>query len=184
MRYYVLATDGQKYGPADVPTLQEWANERRLLPDTMLEAEGSGAQIAAGAVPGLTFAAPAEPAPPVALPTPPAPGLGVPGPYTQAPGPVSNYPRGPQAGSFTTPTYGQPQYSFQDNGKKDMILAFVMVPVSIVISLFIGLGGIITAMFGVRMAQQAMNKGQSVAVVALVLNVLAVIFRFAIIFMR
>ena len=64
MRYYVLSDDGQKYGPADVPTLNQWIAENRLLPTQMLEEEGSGARLAARAVPGLNFPVVSEPGSP------------------------------------------------------------------------------------------------------------------------
>lgn len=55
VRWYVIGRDGQKYGPADLPTLQMWASENRVRPDTMLEEEGTGAQVLAQSVAGLTF---------------------------------------------------------------------------------------------------------------------------------
>lgn len=60
MRYYVLSDDGQKYGPADVATLNGWIAENRLMPHQMLEEEASGARFAARAVTGLNF--PTQPA--------------------------------------------------------------------------------------------------------------------------
>lgn len=69
MRYYVLSDDGQKYGPADVATLNGWIAENRLLPHQMLEEEASGARFAARAVPGLNFpTAPADSATPAGGP--------------------------------------------------------------------------------------------------------------------
>lgn len=55
MRWYVIGGDGQKYGPADLPTLQMWASENRVRPDTLLEEEGTGKQVLAQSVAGLTF---------------------------------------------------------------------------------------------------------------------------------
>lgn len=55
MRWYVIGRDGQKYGPADLPTLQMWASENRVRPDTLLEEEGTGKQVLAQSVAGLTF---------------------------------------------------------------------------------------------------------------------------------
>jgi hypothetical protein len=55
VRWYVIGRDGQKYGPADLPTLQMWASENRVRPDTMLEEEGTGVQLPAQSVAGLTF---------------------------------------------------------------------------------------------------------------------------------
>src|SRR5258708_3664261 len=61
MGYYVIGDQGQKYGPAEVATLNQWVAERRLLPQTMLEDELSGGQIVASAVTGLNFPVAAAP---------------------------------------------------------------------------------------------------------------------------
>ncbi len=55
MTYYVISGDGQRYGPADLATLNQWAKEGRLLPNQMVEDEASGIRIAATAVAGLVF---------------------------------------------------------------------------------------------------------------------------------
>jgi len=55
MRYFVIADDGAKYGPADIQTLNEWIRDGRILPSTLIEEEGSGARLAASSVAGLTF---------------------------------------------------------------------------------------------------------------------------------
>ena len=41
MKYFVIGTDGAKYGPADTSTLKAWRQEGRLNDDTWLEEEGS-----------------------------------------------------------------------------------------------------------------------------------------------
>jgi hypothetical protein len=53
MQYYVIGPDGNKYGPADVPTLKQWVAENRLSPDSMLEDFGTGQRVTAGSVPDL-----------------------------------------------------------------------------------------------------------------------------------
>ena len=55
MNYYVIAADGQKYGPADVTTLNHWAQERRVLITSMLEDAVTGEQIPATSLPGIIF---------------------------------------------------------------------------------------------------------------------------------
>lgn len=55
VRWYVIGRDGQKYGPVDLGTLQMWASENRVRPETTLEEEGTGAQVLAQSVAGLTF---------------------------------------------------------------------------------------------------------------------------------
>jgi hypothetical protein len=64
MQYYVIGPDGSKYGPADVPTLKQWAAENRLNPDAMLEDFNTGQRVAASQVPGIFEAgAPGAPVP-------------------------------------------------------------------------------------------------------------------------
>lgn len=53
MKYYVVWPDGQRFGPADAPTLQQWALENRIDANTTLEDERTGAQMKAGMVLGL-----------------------------------------------------------------------------------------------------------------------------------
>ncbi len=65
MRYYVIASDGQKYGPADVPTLQGWVNQGRVLHQTVLEEELGGNRVSASAVGALQFGGADPSAPPV-----------------------------------------------------------------------------------------------------------------------
>ncbi|MBV6458881.1 MAG: hypothetical protein HONBIEJF_02020 [Fimbriimonadaceae bacterium] len=55
MEYYVLGADGNKYGPADVPTLNTWAQEGRVLPTTLLEDFQTGQKLQASAVVGMQF---------------------------------------------------------------------------------------------------------------------------------
>lgn len=64
MRYFVIGADGNKYGPADLPTLQQWLSEARVLPDTWLEEEGSGQRVQAKYV--LQQAPPTQPGQPAA----------------------------------------------------------------------------------------------------------------------
>ncbi|GJQ27510.1 MAG: hypothetical protein HBSAPP02_25420 [Phycisphaerae bacterium] len=39
--YYVIGNDGQRYGPADVDSLVQWAREGRLIPETVLVESGT-----------------------------------------------------------------------------------------------------------------------------------------------
>jgi hypothetical protein len=167
MRYYVLAPTGERYGPADVATLNEWAATNRLSPTSKVMEEMSGNVMAASAVPGLTFG-PAVPPAPMTPMQPLAPGSIQP----QVPPAPANYPRpgyAPQYGG--TPT---------DNGMKDMLLAFGIC-VGAPLLAFITWYGIFGAGAGVQLAWKAYKKGQKLAILALVLNVVAI---FAGIYMR
>lgn len=55
MQYFVIWTDGQKFGPADVTVLNEWAAQGRLTPTTELESVVDGSRMQAGSLPGLVF---------------------------------------------------------------------------------------------------------------------------------
>lgn len=55
MDYFVIAPNGQKFGPAPVPVLNQWIQEGRIAPDTLLQDAATGAQIVARALPGLDF---------------------------------------------------------------------------------------------------------------------------------
>ncbi len=57
MKYYVVDPSGQKYGPADIATLQTWAREGRVTGHTVLEVQGTGQRTSAAEVLGHgTFA--------------------------------------------------------------------------------------------------------------------------------
>ena len=60
MQYFVLAPNGQKFGPADLFTLAAWVKEGRILPNTMLEESQTGRQVMANQVAGLGFPAPGD----------------------------------------------------------------------------------------------------------------------------
>jgi len=64
--YLVVAADGKRYGPADVPTLLRWIQEGRLVAGTVLVDAESGAQQSAASVAELRMAffeaSPARPA--------------------------------------------------------------------------------------------------------------------------
>ena len=53
MRYFVIAPDGSKYGPADLATLRAWVVEGRISPDTILEESVSHQRAPARMVAGL-----------------------------------------------------------------------------------------------------------------------------------
>ena len=60
-RFFVIAADGQKYGPADVATLSVWVTEGRLLADYVVESEVDGRQMPARTVPGIDWPVVAPP---------------------------------------------------------------------------------------------------------------------------
>jgi len=52
MKYYVVDQSGQKYGPADIATLETWAREGRVTGASVLEDEATGHRTTAAAVLG------------------------------------------------------------------------------------------------------------------------------------
>ncbi|MEQ1933465.1 MAG: hypothetical protein ABL962_06250 [Fimbriimonadaceae bacterium] len=94
MRYYVIATDGQRYGPADIQTLQTWITQGRILHQTVLEEEQGGNRIAACAVGALQF--------------------GAPNPAGNPPTQPSQTPLNPYSGSYQPPT-NQQSNPYQQN---------------------------------------------------------------------
>ena len=68
MGYFVIAPDGNEYGPADLVTLKQWVSENRLYPTTQLKDEQTGQIIAAGTIPNLFSSQVQAPAPVVAPP--------------------------------------------------------------------------------------------------------------------
>ncbi|HJP82632.1 MAG TPA: hypothetical protein VJ835_03930 [Fimbriimonadaceae bacterium] len=57
MRYFVIGANGELFGPADIPTLNQWIAEGRVLPTTMVQEELGGARFAASMLTGLAFSA-------------------------------------------------------------------------------------------------------------------------------
>jgi len=72
MGYYVIAHDGNRYGPADIATLQQWVREGRIAPNTTLEDEFTGTQIRASLLPELSYLFPNQPPPAAGEPAPPS----------------------------------------------------------------------------------------------------------------
>jgi hypothetical protein len=72
MDYYVIGADGNKYGPVDKPTLQQWAAEGRVMPHSEVHDVATGVQGPAGQIPGVFGVAPAQP-PPAQSPNPGTP---------------------------------------------------------------------------------------------------------------
>lgn len=55
MRYFVIGPNGETYGPADLPTLNQWVTEGRVTSTTILQEENGGARFAAPMLNGLNL---------------------------------------------------------------------------------------------------------------------------------
>jgi hypothetical protein len=140
MEYFVISPDGQKYGPASVTTLNQWIQEGRLAPQTLLQDATTGAQIVARALPALSFI----PQPPLAPPDA--------NPYSM-PSPAHNpnfYPR-------STPTWS-PQFGVSPGQITSAWVCTVLSPVCIAVC-YIGLAA---ALFGLITGGQLV-KGRNKA---------------------
>ncbi|HRF59028.1 MAG TPA: hypothetical protein PLH94_03830 [Fimbriimonadaceae bacterium] len=195
MRFFVIANDGNEYGPADIPTLNEWATQNRLTPTTQLKNEATGEIVMASAVPGIVFPGaaptgftpgPAEPVQPV---QPQQPYQSPQQPYQAPQQPEQPYqaPQQPQQ-PYQAPQggYQQPQNPYGqapgaspyprantstggiDDGSKEMTWAWILAVVSLCCCWLAGIGGVI-------FANQAKAKGHPQAQTAMIVNIAAMV---------
>lgn len=92
--YWVIAADGQRYGPADLPTLRQWCQEGRVTPETQVVDPIDNVAKPARSIPEIVNNLPVV-GPPMAAPYNPGAYMhGMGQDYSQAPAPYqSNYPR-------------------------------------------------------------------------------------------
>jgi hypothetical protein len=86
VRYFVLDDTGSEYGPADLPTLQEWVRQNRIAPHTRLRNETTGESVMAVEIRELMFPQPGEPS------SPQIPPAANPGDYYRSAGSVMSPP--------------------------------------------------------------------------------------------
>ena len=152
MRYFVIGDDGQKYGPADLATLNSWITEGRLLPTQQLEDEASGMRLAAGAVQGLNF--PVQSAAAQAVATQPGPTAG---PYAGAQPYQQGYPR---AG------YG-------DDGSEDVKKAWIYAIIGFFCCIFLQIPALI---FAGKAASKGNTKATAPKIFSIVVIVLQILY--------
>jgi len=148
MQYYVIGPDGNKYGPADVPTLKSWIAENRLTPDSMVEDFNTGQRMKASAVPGLfegmTATATAGP--------------------SMGPATGTMYQNPPTPG-----TMYNPNAVAGDSGQSDLTLAWVFGVLGIICC------PILFCLLGLWKAQQAEQKGNPGAKAAKIFNIVVLV---------
>jgi hypothetical protein len=149
VRYYVIANDGQKYGPADVQTLNQWVVEGRLLPNQMLENEASGERVPASAVPGLNFAQ-SQP--------------------TAAPGPA---PTGGYGGG--QPYQQHYQRPGGDGGQGDVTQGWILFGVGLLMQCCCPIIAIATAVFGMKAGDRATEAGNPAGNTVKVANIVIIV---------
>ncbi|MBN9502050.1 MAG: hypothetical protein BGO01_10460 [Armatimonadetes bacterium 55-13] len=176
MKYFVVLPDGQRFGPADLPLLNQWASEGRILPDTLLEEEGTLRRLSASALPGLNLAGT------MAQPTSPMTNSNPFPPTGQAP----LYPGQPDAQGYQGYYRGPgPGVGF---GESDLNLAWIFGALSLLVCFgggcFPGCGliGLVFPILGLVFANKAQQKGHPntqgariLCIVGLVLQILSLI---------
>lgn len=163
MQYFVIHPNGQKYGPADIPTLNQWILENRLSPSTELEDAATLQRIQASNVPGLNFgsvASPYQPTQGVQNPyeVPGSPTVQSPNPYAQAPNPYAHAPNPSQYQTSATPA----------NGNTEAILGWVFAGIGTLCCFSIC--GIVFNIVGLVMGYQAKQKGNSQGTAIMILS--------------
>jgi len=146
MKYFVVMPDGQKFGPADVDVLTQWAHEGRLTQQTILQDETTGTTVPAGNVPGIMFPLAQQQTPPTYAP---------PGQFSQPPG-YSPYDRqyGPGTGI----------------GKTEVLVGWIMFALSL--SALPCIGSIIGAYFSKRAMTLGNPDGKPPYIANTIVNVL------------
>lgn len=145
MRFFVLGDNDQKYGPADVSTLENWAKEGRLLAHTRLQNEMDGTiQSASQVVPGA-FATVTPAAPPAA----------------------AAYPR--LVGDAAKPSVSD------EEAKRNALIGLGLGVLSMVILWFVGIGALLAWSAGMRMSLSAKDAKPGLGWTAFAVNLLAAI---------
>lgn len=163
MQYFVIHPNGQKYGPADIPTLNQWIAENRLSPTTELEDAATMQRMQAGSVPGLNFGMGSSPyQQPTAVQnpygTPGSPTVQSPNPYAQAPNP---YAHAPQPSPYQSA--GQPS-----NGNTEAIVGWIFAGIGTLCCFSIC--GIVFNIVGLIMGYQAKTKGNGQGTAIMILS--------------
>lgn len=159
MTYYVHASDGNKYGPAEIADLQGWVTDGRIGPDTLLERESDGVKGAARFIPGLTFAS-AVPAPAVVSAAPPvAAASPYPREWNQAP-----------TGPLVDP-----------DARSTAIKAIAWGVGAIALGFFIAFGAFFCGITAIQQGASANSRGEKLGWVGIALGVVAIAGRLAMI---
>lgn len=149
---YFLVVGGNRYGPANVDLLNQWATEGRVTAGMQAEQEGTGVTMPVEQIPGIKLSPGAPPpAPPAGGPMPPGPGTGSEQSFASPPTMGANYYR--------------PQYQYS-GAPVDPVLSkrvTTTLILSIVSLLFCCIGGIFAIIYA-NQAQTALRRGDVVAV--------------------
>jgi len=136
--YYVVLPDGQKFGPADLRTLNQWASEGRILSNSIIEDSQTGQRFHAASLPGLQLTQTMGPNPYA------APGT------MNPPQPYAAYTRPSSAGNSSV-------------GTNDLTLAYVFGAIGLAMCVigggFCSMIGIVFPILGLVYAKKAQDQG-------------------------
>ncbi len=165
--YFVIGPTGDKYGPATVDVLTQWASEGRLSPDSWVEDAFSGRRLLARDVPGIILLS-AQP------PTSPTYGGGVnPGPHG---GPQfggnpnytgNSYQNAPSSPYARPMQYGSQPYSPEID--KYVTISWVCFGLSLVCC------GFIASIVGIVYANKALEVGHPMANAPRIANIIILV---------
>jgi hypothetical protein len=159
--FYVIAHDGNRYGPADVATLNQWIREGRLAPTSMLEDASTGDRRPASEIPGLYFG-------PTMSPPQEGPSQPYGNPYGgTSPGPQQNPYQSPYQNPYQSP-YQQP-YRGADNGSSEVTAAWVLGAIGIFFC------PVFLSTIGIVLAINAKNKGNPSGQAAMIFCIVSLI---------
>ena len=174
VRYFVILSNGQRFGPADATLLSQWAKEGRLDGSTTVEEEGTGRQMTASMIPGIILPSAPTPAP--------APDGGTPYGQPQTPTygqPQQTYGQPPQPGQQP---YGQQPYAGYnrpisgDNGQGDFTTSIVLTIIGFFCCIFLAIGGLIYANKAAEKGHPSAQGAKIAAIIVLSLHVIGIIF--------
>lgn len=174
MEYFVIGADGNEYGPASAETLQQWAQQSRVLPSTMLKNVATGERLPASSVPGI-FPPQAPYAGQVGAYPPPSAAAQYPGnPYQNGPS-AGQYPgNGYQGAQYPRPGAPAPGYSAgQDNGI--FFRSLMYSGMSLVFVFLLGGIGIFSACYSLYYAIRSQREGHSHGFIAIIVAAITLI---------
>jgi hypothetical protein len=155
MNYFVIAQDGQKYGPADISTLNQWVIDARIIPTTMLEDAASGQRVQADQLPGLTFSSNPQPG------------------YSQPNNSYAQYPRGGGYGPITPRV---------DDGSKEFQLSWIFSIVGFLAGPCLCFGSMAFSIVAIVLGAQANKKGHPKGSLAIGLGIASLVLGPALMF--
>ncbi len=155
MQYFVTGTDGNEYGPVDLPTLQEWVKDNRVVPTSKVRNASNGMVLQASTMPEVSNLFPAAPVPSI--------------------GTVA-----PMAGYEGRPSYAQQDMtammrSYNDEGWKPFLISLALSIATIAVGVTIGVLSIVLGSYAIQTGWKAKEEDQKGGWAALIIAILATI---------